>query len=144
MTTYLGKSCSFGLSRVPFVNCRQFMYLVISLLILRAVCGIWLYQFLIIVYLFTFYVAFHNGGIVAVFDCFPIILPIICRKCLLPNPDLDNISSIVSLKVSLAFFFILFTWLPCFYINIYPFQNSFVTLSFLIYLVGVYCNVIRS
>ena len=29
MTTYLGKSCSFGLSRVPFVNCRQFMYLVI-------------------------------------------------------------------------------------------------------------------
>ena len=29
MTTYLGKSCSFGLPRVPFVNCRQFMYLVI-------------------------------------------------------------------------------------------------------------------
>ena len=28
MTTYLGKSCSFGLLRVPFVNCRQFMYLV--------------------------------------------------------------------------------------------------------------------
>ena len=28
MTTYLGKSCSFGLPRVPFVNCRQFMYLV--------------------------------------------------------------------------------------------------------------------
>ena len=26
MTTYLGKSCSFGLSRVNFVNCRQFMY----------------------------------------------------------------------------------------------------------------------
>ena len=26
MTTYLGKSCSFGLPRVPFVNCRQFMY----------------------------------------------------------------------------------------------------------------------
>ena len=24
MTTYLGKSCSFGLPRVPFVNCRQF------------------------------------------------------------------------------------------------------------------------
>ena len=33
---YLGKSCSFGLPRVPFVNCRQFMYLVISLLVLRA------------------------------------------------------------------------------------------------------------
>ena len=29
MTTCLGKSCSFGLPRVPFVNCRQFMYLVI-------------------------------------------------------------------------------------------------------------------
>ena len=26
MTTYLGKSCSFGLPRVSFVNCRQFMY----------------------------------------------------------------------------------------------------------------------
>ena len=33
MTTCLGKSCSFGLPRVPFVNCCQFMYLVISLLI---------------------------------------------------------------------------------------------------------------
>ena len=31
MTTYLGKSCSFGLPRVPFVNCGQFMYLIISL-----------------------------------------------------------------------------------------------------------------
>ena len=54
MTTYLGKSCSFGLPQVPFVNCRQFMYLVISLLVLRAGCGICLYQFLIIVCLFTF------------------------------------------------------------------------------------------
>ena len=36
MTTYLGKSCSFCLPRVPFVNCRQFMHLVISLLVLRA------------------------------------------------------------------------------------------------------------
>ena len=27
MTTYLGKSCSFSLPRVPFVNCGQFMYL---------------------------------------------------------------------------------------------------------------------
>ena len=33
MTTYLGKSCSFCLPRVPFVNCRQFMYLVISFLV---------------------------------------------------------------------------------------------------------------
>ena len=40
MTTYLGKSCSFGLPRVPFVNCRRFMYLVISLLVYRAGCGI--------------------------------------------------------------------------------------------------------
>ena len=31
MTTCLGKSCSFGLPRVPFINCCQFMYLVISL-----------------------------------------------------------------------------------------------------------------
>ena len=53
MTTYLGKSCSFGLPRVPLVNCRQFMYLVISLMVLRAGYGIWLYQFLIIAYLFT-------------------------------------------------------------------------------------------
>ena len=53
MTTYLGKSCSFGLPRVPFVNCRQFMYVAISLLVFRAGCGIWLYQFLIIAYLFT-------------------------------------------------------------------------------------------
>ena len=35
MTTCLGKSCSFGLPRVPFVNCCQFMYLVISLLVLE-------------------------------------------------------------------------------------------------------------
>ena len=53
MTTYLGKSCSFGLPQVPFVNCRQFTYLVISLLVLRAGSGIWVYQFLIIAYLFT-------------------------------------------------------------------------------------------
>ena len=55
MTTFLRKSCSFGFPRVPFVNCRQFMYLVISLLVLRAGCGIWLYQFLIIAYHFTFH-----------------------------------------------------------------------------------------
>ena len=40
MTTCLGKSCSFRLPRVPFVNCGQFMYLVIFLLVLRAGCGI--------------------------------------------------------------------------------------------------------
>ena len=57
MTTYLGKSCSFCLPRVPFINCRQFMYLVISLLVLRAGYGIWLYQFLIIAYLFTLHIS---------------------------------------------------------------------------------------
>ena len=51
MTTCLGKSCSFGSPRVHFVNCCQFMYLVISLLVLRAGYGIWLYQFMIIAYL---------------------------------------------------------------------------------------------
>ena len=60
MTTCLGKSCSFGLPRVPFVNCCQFMYLVVFLLVLRAGCGIWLYQFLIIAYLFTLYTE-HNS-----------------------------------------------------------------------------------
>ena len=57
MSTWLGKSGSFGLPRVPFVNCGQLMYLVISLLVLRAGCGIWLYQFLIISYLFTLIMA---------------------------------------------------------------------------------------
>ena len=36
MTTCLENSYSFGLPRVPFVNCCQFMYLVLSLLVLRA------------------------------------------------------------------------------------------------------------
>ena len=67
MTTYLGKSCSFGLPRVPFVNCRRFMYLVISLLVYRAGCGILLYQFLIIAYLFTLQVMMsstHAGALI--------------------------------------------------------------------------------
>ena len=34
MTTLLGKSCLFGLPRVPFVNCCQYMYLV-CLFVLR-------------------------------------------------------------------------------------------------------------
>ena len=54
MTAYPGKSCSFGLPRVSFVNCCQFMYFVISLLVLRAGYGTWLYQFLIIAYLLLF------------------------------------------------------------------------------------------
>ena len=60
MTTCLGNSCSFGLPRVPFVNCCQFMNLVISLLDLRAGYGIGLYQFLIIAYLFTLYKLLYN------------------------------------------------------------------------------------
>ena len=44
MTTCLEKSCSFGLPRVPFVNCCQFLYIVISLLVLSAGYGIWLYN----------------------------------------------------------------------------------------------------
>ena len=74
MTTFLGKSCSFGLPRVPFVfvNCRQFMYLVISLLVLRAGCGIWLYQFLIIAYLFTLR-SMRLGGVSDVALPFPLI-----------------------------------------------------------------------
>ena len=36
MTIRLEKSCSFCLPRVPFVNCCQFMHLVISHLVLRA------------------------------------------------------------------------------------------------------------
>ena len=52
---YKRTSCSFGLPRVPFVNCCQLTYLVISRLVLRAGYGIWLYQFLIIAYRFTFY-----------------------------------------------------------------------------------------
>ena len=60
MTTCLGKSCSFGLPRMPFVNCCQLMYLVISLLVLRAGCGIWLYQFLIIAHHFTLNKFYHE------------------------------------------------------------------------------------
>ena len=68
MTTYLGKSCSFCLPRVPFVNCRQFMYLVISLLVLRAGYGIWLYQFLIIAYRFTLHCVSNRFGWVGYFS----------------------------------------------------------------------------
>ena len=73
MTTYLGKSCSFCLPRVPFVNCRQFMYLVISLLVLRAGYEIWLYQFLIIAYLFTLLTDQHTS--VSILVGWPINIP---------------------------------------------------------------------
>ena len=78
MTTYLGKSCSFCLPRVPFVNCRQFMYLVISLLVLRAGYGIWLYQFLIIAYLFTLVVCTTWRFMY----CFALLLGLFCSVLL--------------------------------------------------------------
>ena len=88
MTTCMGKSCSFGLPRVSFVNCCHFMYLVVSLLVLRARCGIWLYQFLIIAYLFTlyilyvlilhvFYVYWHKQETSALHLC--LLIPNACR-----------------------------------------------------------------
>ena len=41
MTTCLGKSCSFGLLCVSFVNFYQFGCVFLSLLILRVGCMIW-------------------------------------------------------------------------------------------------------
>ena len=51
MITCLGKSCSSGLPRVPFVNSCQLMYV----LVLRAGYGIGLYQFLIIACFFFYF-----------------------------------------------------------------------------------------
>ena len=59
MTTCL-ESCSFTLPHLPFVNCCQCMYLVISLLVLRAGHGIWLHQFLIIAHLFILTSSSHS------------------------------------------------------------------------------------
>ena len=53
LVTFISKFKVAELPRVPFLNCCQFMYLVIYLLVLRAGYGIWLYQFLIIAYRFT-------------------------------------------------------------------------------------------
>ena len=94
MTTYLGKSFSFGFPRVPFVNCRQFMYLVISLLVLRAGCGIWLFQFLIIACLFTkqarhFHVCSEQS-------LYSIVWMLICPFCLF-------VCQTASISYSLAF-----------------------------------------
>ena len=73
---------------MPFVNCCQFMYLVISLLVLRAGCGIWLYQFLIIAYLF--YLCFINV-LLFILGCAP---P-------LPLPTLDYLWSINCINVGI-------------------------------------------
>ena len=61
MTSYLGKSCSFCLPRVPFVNCRQFMYLVISLLVFE--CRIWDLIVLVPDHCLSFYFILHNPPI---------------------------------------------------------------------------------
>ena len=99
MTTYLGKSCSFGLPRVPFVNCRQFMYLVISLLVLRAGCGIWLYQFLIIAYLFTLPSIFRDNSVTSSIPTYfeNTESPMICYKYNKPNRNtILNFNKLVS------------------------------------------------
>ena len=70
MTTCFGKSCSFGLPRVSFVNCCQFMYLVVSFLVLRAGSGIRLYRFLIIAYLFTLWPSVGKELLPWLFTCF--------------------------------------------------------------------------
>ena len=60
MTTCPGKSCSFGLPRVLFVNCCQFLYLVISLLVLR------MWDLIVSVpdHCLPFYYAFKKGIVV--------------------------------------------------------------------------------
>ena len=40
MTTCVGKSCSFGLPRVTFVNVYQFVCMLLSLLVLRVEFGV--------------------------------------------------------------------------------------------------------
>ena len=52
MTTYLEKSCLFGLLCVSYVKVYQFVCVLLSLLILRVGCGNWLYLFLTIAFLF--------------------------------------------------------------------------------------------
>ena len=96
MTTCLGKSCSFGLPRMPFINCCQFMYLVISLLVLRAGCGIWLYQFLIIAYLFTFHMLIYMWSRMnIIFTIFPIVHGYIEASMLYTERTLHNLSHVM-------------------------------------------------
>ena len=60
MTTYLGKSCSFGILCVSFVNLNQFECVFLSLLVVRVGCGLWLYKFMIIAFLFTLKKNIHS------------------------------------------------------------------------------------
>ena len=53
MTAGLGKSFSFGLLCMSFVNVYRFVCALLSLLVLRVGGGISLYLFLIIAFLFT-------------------------------------------------------------------------------------------
>ena len=56
MTTCFGKSCSFGLTvRVFRGRWLNFVSVPLSLLVLRVGCGMQLYSFLIIAFLFTLY-----------------------------------------------------------------------------------------
>ena len=55
MTTYLEKSCSFGLLCMSFLNIYKFVCVLLSLLVLRVGCEILLSLFLIIVFLLTLY-----------------------------------------------------------------------------------------
>ena len=121
MTTCLGKSCSFCLPRVPFVNCCQFMYLVISLLVLRAECGIWLYQFLIIAYLFTL-LHLNVSIFFLIFRRLPEWKKIHCNVVLLRSristvsrtvkrqsvsiPSLTSVNALSSVRVGLPTFFV--------------------------------------
>ena len=55
-----GKELFIRFSASAFCGLPSIWYLVISLLVLRAGCGIWLYQFLIIAYLFTLHLRILN------------------------------------------------------------------------------------
>ena len=62
MTNYLGKSCSFGLPRVPFVNCRQSSIYVFSVFPFGFEGKMW--DLIVSVpdhsYLFTYFLSFLN------------------------------------------------------------------------------------
>ena len=93
MATCLGKSCSFGLLRVPFVNCCQFMYLVVSLLVLRAGCDLIV---LIPDHCLSFYfVLFSSGMDITAFDmCVPVNMDCAITSCL--ETDIENFSAMIN------------------------------------------------
>ena len=119
MTTYLGKSCSFGLPRVPFVNCRQFMYLVISLLVLRAGCELWLYQFQIIAYLWCA-VDFNNLKFISSSN---VDVPEITCSCIFSRAvyDLFSMCFVLHVLTINEFFFFFFFFFIFFFFHIFFF-----------------------